>query len=112
MYQYIERKQIEPSDRLSLAILEDNEGNRETVSHFLERDKDGFLIRFKGRSILVTLDWRNCVCVKGPYPNEVCLLPMVPAFCASMENCFHNHASDDFKQIVRQIFSADYEESS
>jgi hypothetical protein len=111
MYKYIERKAVPTSDHLALAILQDNDDVKETVSFFLQRDKTGFLIQHGKRSILVELDWRNCVIVQGAYPGEICLLPMVPAMVASMENCFHAKAPDEFKHIVRTIFSCDYKES-
>lgn len=112
MYRYIGRKNVPTSDRLSLSVLEDNDGLQETVSFFLERDKRGFLINVNGRSILVELDWRGCVCVKGPYPHEIALLPMVPAFCSGMRNCFPEQVSDEFKQIVQKVFSADFIEEN
>lgn len=112
MYQYIHREPIKGSDCLATGILEDNEGKRETVSFFLERDRNGFLVRYQGRPILVELDWRNCVRIVGPYPGELCLMPVVPAFCGAMTNWFHKGASEEFKTIVQKIFSLDWQESA
>lgn len=111
MYQYVGREKIQTSDGLSVGLLVDNEGRRETVSYFLERDTGGFLVRYRERSILVKPDWRNCIVITGAYPGELCLLPIVPAFRAAMLNWFHKSASKEFQEIVYKIFSLDYEES-
>lgn len=108
MYKYIDRQPIPNSDQLSIAILEDNDGTKGTVSEFMERDRKGFLVRYKSRSILVELDWCNRVKVTGAYPNEVAMFAFVPLFCEAMEKNFHQSASEEFKQIVQQLFSVDF----
>lgn len=108
MYKYVERVLIPDGDNLSIAVLEDNDGEKKTISEFLERDRKGFMVRWKTRSILIELDWCNRVKVSGAYPGEVAMFPFIPLFSAAMDRHFHINANEEFKQILRELFSLDF----